>query len=205
MSGLKRGATFRPPFAFLGAHMSKKHQSEKPKPAEPKRYAYVVFGLDPNGKPKGARFQAEQYEQAAEACTSLKLEIHQASTPELLDLAPKLPSGRIYARGRAFVPFIKRTLYDQLHAASRISEPEQAVVMPVPVPSGPPRTWEGIEPGHIVLAKSAAEDEGYFEAIVLSRADTKFILKWRDYPAEKPIERSVPFIALLNPDAEVVR
>ena len=36
----------------------------------------------------------------------------------MAELAKKLPSGRIYAQGRAFIPFIKRELYDKVCAAS---------------------------------------------------------------------------------------
>src|SRR4051794_31009879 len=97
-----------------------KKQTPKPLPTrasnKKSKPPFVVFGIDPNGKAKGARFNADQSELADKARALMKLEFFEAATDEMQELAKKLPSGRIYARGRAFVPFIKRELYDRLHA-----------------------------------------------------------------------------------------
>ena len=58
-------------------------------------------------------------EQAIHAAQTLKLEIYDTSSDELKQIAKALPSGRIYAQGRAFIPFIKRELYDKASWQSR--------------------------------------------------------------------------------------
>jgi hypothetical protein len=47
-----------------------------------------------------------------------QLEIYDTSPDELKEIAKKLPCRRIHAQGRAFIPFIKRELYDKVYAAS---------------------------------------------------------------------------------------
>ena len=79
---------------------------------------FVVFGIDKNGKTKGARFSSRQVELALQAAMKLKLQVFEAVSAEMQELAKKLPSGRVYARRRASLPFIKRELYEKLHAAS---------------------------------------------------------------------------------------
>lgn len=91
--------------------------SKKRKPAIAKISSLVVFGLDENGRAKGARFSSQQIELALEAALSLKLEVFEAVSSEMQELAKKLPSGRVYAR-RASLPFIDQELYERLHAAS---------------------------------------------------------------------------------------
>jgi hypothetical protein len=76
-----------------------------------------VYGLDEGGKPKGARFPATETEKVLPVATAMKLQSSQACSDEIADLGMKLPVGRIYARGRAFIPNIKRDLYDKLLAA----------------------------------------------------------------------------------------
>ena len=79
---------------------------------------FVVFGIDENGKTKGARFSGKKLELALHAATTLELEVFEAVSAEMQKLAKELPSGNIYVRGRAFLPFIKRELYQKLHVAS---------------------------------------------------------------------------------------
>lgn len=197
--------------------MTKKKKAA-PKIAAPKqrpaKLPFVVYGIDQNGKTKGARFPAEQFEQAAHASTSMGLQIHEAHNDELIALAQKLPSGRIYARGRAFIPFIKRELYDRLHAATGglvrdavpVGSTGEASTEQIASDAGVmPRTWDAVAPGHTVLAKSAVEDEGYFEAIVLSRDGATLALQYRDFPNEKKIERHISSVGLLNPGPEVAQ
>ncbi|MFK4616734.1 hypothetical protein ABIF50_003317 [Bradyrhizobium diazoefficiens] len=75
-----------------------------------------MFGLDENGRAKGARFSSQQIGLALEATLTLKLEVFEAVSSEMQELATKLPSGHVYAK-RASLPFIEKTLYERLHAA----------------------------------------------------------------------------------------
>ena len=79
---------------------------------------YIVFGIDKNGKTRGARFSARQLELALQATLKLKLEVFEAVSSEMRELAEKLPSVRCYGRGRRSLPVIGRDFYERLHAAS---------------------------------------------------------------------------------------
>jgi hypothetical protein len=87
-------------------------------PSTPTKPVLVVFGLDQTGKPKAARFTGTQSEAAREAAAAMQLTVFEATGPELEELSKKLPVGRLHARGKAFIPYIKRDLYDRLRAAS---------------------------------------------------------------------------------------
>ena len=78
----------------------------------------MVFGLDENGKPKAGRFPEKQAAIARKAARSLKLAICNLTRPKLSELAAQIPVGRIHAQGKAFIPYIKRELFDQLAAAT---------------------------------------------------------------------------------------
>jgi hypothetical protein len=138
----------------------------------------------------------------------------------------ELPVGRVYARGKAFIPNIKRDLYDKLLAAlasckeahdrsqaertaaaaaareggSALAQTPanvEAVILP-PLPSGLPQNWESIAVGNMVLAYEGP-GEGYWEAIVLARDSEILTLRYRDYPKTPKFERHISTIALINP------
>jgi hypothetical protein len=183
---------------------------------------WFVFGLD-KGKPVGARFPKSEMKvfQVAEARS---LEVHAAYSEEIGGLGMRLPVGRIYARGKAFVPHIAKDLFDKLQAAiardehqhersqtertaaaarqarngaAKSSTDDGAAALVV---SGLPRSWDEIAPGHLVLAEESLP-EGYWLAIVVSRDKDVLVLRYRDYPRAQQITRHVATIALLNPGA----
>src|SRR5260221_5666532 len=78
----------------------------------------VLFGVDENGKPKAARFPENQANLATKAAGHLKLHVLPIIGPVVVDLAGRLPAGRIHANGRGFVPYIRRDLYAKLLAAA---------------------------------------------------------------------------------------
>ncbi|MGE0289963.1 MAG: hypothetical protein AB7I42_27650 [Bradyrhizobium sp.] len=93
--------------------MKKKRASKIAKPS-----LFVVFGVDENGRARGARFPTRQFELALEAATLPGMAVYEAVSTEMQLLAKQLPSGRAYASRRAPLPFIEKDLYDRLHAAS---------------------------------------------------------------------------------------
>ena len=127
-----------------------------------------VYGLDDAGKPKGARFSVGEMEAVAPVIAVQKLQFFEGNTEELVNLGMKLAVGRIYARGKSFIPNIKRDLYDQIQAEvvrsqkeserSRVEQvkaspatpegdsrtataPADVTILP-PLPSGLPQNWE---------------------------------------------------------------
>ena len=85
----------------------------------------LVYGLDEAGKPKGARFPATEIDTVSPVATALKLQSCRSCSEEVASLGMKLTVGRIYARGKAFIPNIKRELYDKLPVSPVKSHPLQ--------------------------------------------------------------------------------
>lgn len=177
-----------------------------------------VLGLDEAGKPRGARFK-EHLDRTVSIALDMKLTcIHPASTA-FAELGMKLPQGRIYASGKAFVPNIRRDLYDKLNAiltqpgdGSSILRLENSSNQPTadgdpaannvpcasPTIGGLPRSWESVGVGHMVLIHESPED-GWWEAVVVAREDEVLTLRFRDYPKQPTFVRHLSAVALVNP------
>ena len=121
-------------------------------------------------------------------------------------LASKLPHGKIFASGRAFVPFVKAALFQELsgHLPKRdgdggASDSEIGEGGPdLPAPSLP-EDWSKIATGSLVLA-SEGPQEGWFEAVVTeARGGDLFALRWRDWPEEPVLVRHREHLGLLHP------
>jgi hypothetical protein len=182
-----------------------------------------VYGLDEAGKPKGARFPATEAERVHPVATAMNLRCSQAGSDETTSPGMKLPVGRIYARGKAFIPNIKRDLYEKLVTAldpagsegdrshaegtapasagskGTAAQPltETRAILP-PLASGLPQNWESIATGNMVLI-DAGPGEGWWEAIVIGREDAILTLRYRDFPKLPKFERHVSTVALINP------
>jgi hypothetical protein len=137
----------------------------------------VLFGIDSRGKPKAARFRKEHAGLAVKAASQLALQVVAGNDPKVAEIAARLPVGRVHATGRAFVPFIRRDLYDQLLAAAGNGNLAQPPAPPAsgasgnaagsrPPGSSPklPRNWQEIGVGDLVLAQWDPED-GWYDAI----------------------------------------
>jgi len=196
--------------------------SKSGKPTDPSNGQLFVYGLDHAGKPKGARFPAAEAERVLPVATAMNLRCSQAGSDETASPGMKLPVGRIYARGKAFIPNIKRDLYEKLEAAldPARSESEQsqangtavsvaskgAAAQPLtdtgailpPLASGLPQNWESITAGNMVLI-DAGPGEGWWEAIVIGREDAILTLRYRDFPKLPKLQRHVSTVALINP------
>jgi hypothetical protein len=181
-----------------------------------------VYGLDEAGKPKGARFAASDGEKVLPIRKAMNLQSCQDGSEQIAAVGMKLPVGRIYARGKAFIPNIKRDLYDKLLAAigsstepharahveattasaapsgGAVHVPTEAGAILPPLASGLPQNWESIAAGNMILA-DAGPGEGYWHAIVISRDDAILTLRYRDYPKVPKFERHVSTVALINP------
>ena len=108
-----------------------------------------MLGYDENHKPRAARFPAKDAELVTKAAQLMDLKVYEAASEDLAALAKKLPEGRLYGNGRAFVPNVRQSLYSQVIVALAV-EPQAAVGKDqdeLPVATGLPRTWEEIAPG----------------------------------------------------------
>jgi hypothetical protein len=139
----------------------------------------------------------------------------------LTALGVKLPVGRVYASGKAFIPNIRRDLYDKLETARQQPPEEVEGVAPVnlftepaaasesadkpasvactsPMVSGLPKTWDSIGVGQMVLAYEGP-GEGWWEAVVVKREEEILTLRYRDYPKVPNFQRHLTTVALINP------
>src|SRR5579863_9811412 len=97
----------------------------------------IVLGRDEMGKPQAARFPASQSDLATKAAKAMNLVVGKADGAALAELAEKLPTGRLYATGRGFVPPVRQNLYDKLVeqlklAGQPVPEPTDVSVPPAP-------------------------------------------------------------------------
>ncbi|WP_036053564.1 hypothetical protein [Bradyrhizobium sp. URHD0069] len=175
-----------------------------------------VFGLDENGKPRGAKFLQGLKDNIAAAAIDMKFNLVHDHSAEFTALGMKLPIGRIYGSGRSFIPPIRRDLYEKLKAAQsrpaerieggvpiniksdKIGETVSDVELGIAIANNLPRDWQAIEPGNLIIAQSS-HIEGWWEAIVVERAVDILTLRWRDYPDEGTVQRHVGTVALINP------
>jgi hypothetical protein len=165
----------------------------------------IVLGYDEQQKPRGARFDHDKPDLVTKAADLMDLKVYQATSEDVADIAKKLPVGRLYANGRGFVPNIRQELYSEVLATLAL-EPEAALSPEtdkdsLPAARGLPRTWDEIEPGHLVIAQESL-DNGWWEAIIIDRKDDVFTLRFRDYPKLPKFFRHRSSIALMNPPSE---
>lgn len=128
--------------------------------------AVIVYGLDQAGKPKAGRFAERHAAAAKKAAKALKLAVLAINRPEVVDLVTKIPVGRIHAQGKAFIPYIKRELFDRLQAANGPSASKAAASKPGPAVSQapvakPPKDWDSIGEGHLVLYQEGGPRDAF--------------------------------------------
>jgi hypothetical protein len=192
-------------------------QQEKKAAATPDKL--FVLGFDNKGKPRGARF-AEYNERVLNFVSDLMLTSVYPASAAFTEAAMKLPPGRVYASGKAFVPPIKRELVEKLahilnqpgdesktfklayppgQTPEHEGEPEDGKVRTVsPITSGLPRSWDSIGVGHVVLVHESPAD-GWWEATVEIRDGEILTLRFRDYPRQPKFQRHISQVALINP------
>jgi hypothetical protein len=163
----------------------------------------LVLGFDEQQKPCGARFVDAKPDLVAKAAQLMGLKVYKTSSPDVAEVAKKLPVGQLYATGRAFVPNVRQALYSDVIVALA-GEPQQAAVGPnddkasTPVARGLPRNRDEIAPGHLVIAQESLEN-GWWEAIVLDRKDDMLTLRFRDFPRLPKFFRHRSAVALMSP------
>ena len=188
----------------------------KPDPAAP---AIVVFGRDEAGKAHAAYFDHGEAALAEKAADFMSLRMLRVRTDEHRALATQLPHGRVFASGRAFVPFVKAALFLKLQTAAQAVADEgraklvaiagggsEAVKLPATEPkppAGPPKGkapcgWADIDVGSLVLATEGPGD-GWWESVVLEAEAELFTLKWRDWPDLPRFVRRRWQLAILHP------
>lgn len=177
----------------------------------------ILVGLDDQGKPHASWFEEEQADAAAVAADLMGFAIIDVSGVELTAIATALPKGKLFESGKAFVPFVKRTVYDRLatyldddyltttaarvDAAQAAASETYASASKGEAPLRKPEDWSKLLAGDLVLA---TEDraEGWFEAVIVELVDEdKVKLRWRDYPDYPHVTCKIVEVALLHPQS----
>jgi hypothetical protein len=177
--------------------------AKKSTPPKPPAKVYILFGADEYAKPRAARFSAFSAEDTAllaKAAASLHVRLVEVTNnPDLAEVAPKLPAGRLHANGKGLVPYIKGPLYLDLIAA--ILPDDDPPVSPDPTPQEIPGSWDEIGPGHVVIAKETSEC-GWWDAVVIERTGDLVTVRYRDCPDCPSMIRHRSAIALISPAAK---
>jgi hypothetical protein len=179
----------------------------------------VVLGFDVDGKPHASRFDERDAPFVARAAELMGFHVIRvpADNDEQHATAEKLPLGKIFASGRAFVPFVGRTVFDKLttlvagditeRAPKPIGAPptEPDVSLTADAETGPPDAyetmWATVEIGSMVLATQPSDYDGWFESIVVGVNGDDLTLRWRDGSDEKRFRVSRRNVALLHPES----
>ena len=184
--------------------------------------ALVVFGLDDTKRPHASAFVARQAELAEKAAGLMGMATLRPATDEQKALAAKLPRGRVFASGRAFVPFV-RARGCMSHRRRRCSGaasnraiglygfgwpadgrlrlgplPRPGLTKPLATPQ--PTGWADIEVGSVVLA-TTGPDEGWYESEVIEILDDLMKLRWCSWPDDPIVARRFSQVGLLPPTA----
>jgi hypothetical protein len=166
--------------------------------AKPQAKSYILFGTDEYTKPRAAKFSAVDPGLLAKAAEALRLRSVEvkAADEELVEVAARLPAGRLHASGHGLVPYVKGELYTELLSAVMGElTPKQS---PEPGPKDLPRSWDDVGPGHLIIARETLEC-GWWEAVVIERNGDLVTVRYRDYPEFPPQVRHRSVVALISP------
>ncbi len=156
----------------------------------------VVLGLDDEGKPRAAKFGADQRALVNKAAALLKLTVREVDRASATAPVHKLTAGKIYSSGGGFVPNIRRDHYHSLAYALGIRLRSEEGVEEI----GFPADWQSIAQGHVVLAQCDDAEDGWWEALVVGIEQDTLTLRWRYGLLEPSFKRSRSVVALLKPD-----
>jgi hypothetical protein len=161
----------------------------------------VVLGVDVDQKPHGSRFEERDAPFVQRAAELMGFHVMRIApdNEELYALAAGLPVGKIFATGRAFVPFVSRAAFDKLAVlveggvtvetrATGHPPPRIAAMFTEDAADAANELWAKIEVGTVVLAAADPElyGQSWWEAVVVSIDDDDLTLRWVEDPTEEP-------------------
>ena len=179
----------------------------------------VVLSIDIDGKPHASRFDehdAPLVERAAELMNFHVVRVP-ADNQELHALAEGLPLGKIFATGRAFVPFVARAVFDKLASLAEGGVTIERRTASATAPPSPAThlftseavetadaLWSKVEVGSVVLAEQLdVYGPGWWESVVLRIDGDDLTLRWLDDSEDpEPFHAERRQIALRHPHAD---
>jgi hypothetical protein len=103
-------------------------------PALTTRAAVIVFGRDDALKPHASQFAAEDAALAEKAAGLMGMRLLRVRKGEVAAVAARLPAGRIFESGKAFVPYVSVKTFADIEAAAGQAGPGELIE---PSASGP--------------------------------------------------------------------
>lgn len=197
------------PFSCLEIVMTEHNAPTTDSPAEASTERLIIYGIDEGGRAHASQFPAEVsalVERAAAAMAMRTVRVDAAAHAVLLK---RLPQGKLFGSGKAFVPFVKAATHQQLVKLAQDLGQYQDALPPRPLlpakkdkseaPPHMPRSWAEITVGSLVLAsEGSSKTDGWFEALVVEqKSDDLFSMRWRDWPKEDSFIRRREHVALL--------
>jgi hypothetical protein len=193
---------------------AKPHQPEVSHMAE-KIPILVVLGLDIENKPHASRFAEHDAPFVKRASELMGLHVIRVGpeNEELHGLAEGLPLGKIFATGRAFVPFVARSTFNKLATLVEggVTIEQRAASGAAPVyPLADMFTteavnaadvlWAKVEAGTVVLATQPdLYGPGWWKCCVVAIDGDDLTLRWMDDPSLQPFHQSRREVALRHP------
>jgi hypothetical protein len=178
----------------------------------------VVLGIDVDGRAHGSRFDERDAPFVVRAAELMGFHVVRVApdNDELHGIAEKLPLGKIFATGRAFVPFVGRSAFDKLAALVEGGVTIEARATSGAAPVYPLRDmftteaintadalWSKVEVGTVVLAAQPdLYGPGWWEGVVVGVNSDDLTLRWVDDPELGPFHLSRREIALRHPDTD---
>ena len=99
-----------------------------PPATDPDVPAVVVFGLGTDGKPRASWFAKDDGAAAKAAARKMEVRVLTVTSAEKSALALRVPKGRIFSSGKAFMPLIQREVYDGLNKLAPAEKPKLKIV-----------------------------------------------------------------------------
>lgn len=171
----------------------------------------IILGRDDKRKPHASFFPATDTRPAEKAAELMGMVALKVESDEVRSLLARLPQGKLFDSGKAFVPFVKQDLYNEIAAhlsdedRERLEQPRAAPETPPAEVSHPvrpnhmPDSFDKIVVGSLVLATEGPL-EGWYEAKVLEvKAEGSLRLQWRDYLDNPAFSRRIDQVAIIHP------
>jgi hypothetical protein len=175
----------------------------------------VVLGIDVDGRPHASRFEEHDASFVMRAAELMWFHVIRVApdNDELHGIAEKLPLGKIFATGRAFVPFVSRSAFDRLatmveggvttRAPQAIGANQAAEMLQAESDDTADALWAKVEVGSVVLAAQPdLYGPGWWEGVVVGVDGDDLTLRWMDDPELEAFHLSRRDIALRHPGAD---
>jgi hypothetical protein len=184
-------------------------------PVNEKAPIIVVLGIDVDGKPHASRFEQHDAQFVVRAAELMGFHVIHVppENAELHVVAEGLPAGKIYATGRAFVPFVGRAAFDKLttlveggvtliqrgKSGAGLIRP-RADMLTTDAINTAEALWSKIEVGTEVLAEEPElYGPGWWQGVVVAVNGNDLTVRWLDDPDEDPIKVERRHVALRHP------